>query len=174
MKFLILIISALFALVLPVCAEQFCIAGSGVSFDAPSGFTRLTEEEIALKYPSNRAPAFVVGNDRRTTSIAYDLKPQEFSAEKLDEAKTAFENLFQRIVAGLVWKDRKIITLQGQRWIYLEMTSQAIDTDIHNIMLVTSHKGKLLLFNFNSTRNEFPNVEAALRKSIKSIILKDI
>ena len=60
----------------------------------------------------------------------------------------------------------------GQQWIYLEMSSRAIDTDIHNIMLITPLQGKMLIFNFNSTKAEFPKVEAELRASINSIAFK--
>lgn len=49
------------------------------------------------------------------------------------------------------------------------MTSSAVDTDIHNIMLITGIGEEMLVFNFNSTREEFPQVEKALRASIDSI-----
>lgn len=152
-------------------AATFSLPDGGVSFQAPDGFSELSRQEIALKYPSNRAPAFVVGNPRRTTTIAFDLKPHDLPPEKLREVKQSFETLFDRIIPGIEWKQRKIINLQGQQWIHLEMTSRAIDTDLYNIMLITPRHGKMLIFNFNSTKGEFPAMEAALRKSIKTISL---
>lgn len=153
-------------------AATFSLPNVGVSFDAPEGYTELTPSEIASKYPSNRAPAFVVGNVRRTTNIAYDLKQNALPADKLPEVKAFFEAMFERIIPGIEWKQKKLIDMQGQQWIYLEMTSRAIDTDIHNIMLITPLQGKMLVFNFNSTKGEFPAVEAALRKSMETISLK--
>ena len=153
-------------------AETFSIPDTNVSFEAPQGYTKLDAAEIATKYPSNRAPAFVVGNARRTTTIAYDLKPNGFPADKINEVKEFFEKTFDRIVPGIVWKQRKTVDMLDQQWIYLEMSSRAIDTDIHNIMLITPLIGKMLIFNFNSTKDEFPKVETELRESIKSISLK--
>jgi hypothetical protein len=153
-------------------AETFSIPDVGVSFEAPEGFTKLDAAEIATKYPSNRGPAFVVGNTRRTTSIAYDLKPNGFPADKIGEVKEFFEKTFDRIIPGIEWKQKKLINMLGQQWIYLEMSSRAIDTDIHNIMLITPLQGKMLIFNFNSTKAEFPKVEADLRASITSIAFK--
>lgn len=161
--------SALLATV--ASAATFTIPDTGVSFDAPAGFTQLTAEEIGNKYLSNRAPTFVVGNARRTTTIAADLKPTELPKDKLAEVQASFEKVFDRIIPGIDWKERKLMDLQGQQWIFLEMTSRAVDTDIHNIMLVTPHKGKMLVFNFNSTKGEFPAVEKDLRKSLQSISL---
>ena len=158
----------------PVSAYSvpFSIPDGGVAFDAPDGFTQLSAEEIARKFPRSSSPGFVVGNERRTTTIAFDLKPQSVPRDKLNKAKNRFEQVFQRMIPGLVWKERKLISMQNQRWIYLELTSHAVDTDIHNIVLVTPHRDKALVFNFNSTKSEFPKMEAKLRESLQSIRLK--
>lgn len=153
-----------------VTAKEINYSDSAV-FEVPDAFTALTSSEIANKFPSNRAPKYVVGNKRRSTTIAWDLKPRAIPADKLEQVKVSFVRLFERIVPGLAWIKRDIIELAGQQWILLEMTSNAIDTDIHNIMLLTSHQGKMLVFNFNSTKAEFPEVENILRHSIRSIKL---
>ncbi|NIP94170.1 MAG: hypothetical protein GWO24_12230 [Akkermansiaceae bacterium] len=61
--------------------------------------------------------------------------------------------------------------LAGRKWIYFEMTSTAVDTNIHNMTLMTGFEGQMLVFNFNSTREAFPRVEKALRKSMNSITI---
>ena len=77
----------------------------------------------------------------------------------------------QQSLPGLHWIDRKFVVMDGHRWFFMELTSKATDTDIHNIVLLTPYDGKALLFNFNSTRAEFPTVEKQLRTSIQSIRL---
>ncbi|SIQ23107.1 hypothetical protein SAMN05421647_10376 [Marinobacterium stanieri] len=67
------------------------------------------------------------------------------------------------------WKKQEVIHLSGRDWIYFEVTSNAIDTDIYNIMLVTSYGKEMLLFNFNSTKEDFPQYEKALRNSVNTI-----
>jgi len=58
----------------------------------------------------------------------------------------------------------------GRRdWAYVEFTMAAADLDIHNIVLLSVHEGRILLFNFNSTVKEFPLVERALRASMATI-----
>lgn len=152
-------------------AQRVDIPDTTVSFEPPAGFTALTREEIQAKYPKSSGPGFVVGNKARTTSIAYDIKPIAIGDKDLPELMAAFGDRFQKSIPGLAWKERKLFERDGQRWVYLEMTSTAVDTDIHNIMLITPHDGKLLMFNFNSTREEFADVEASLRSSIASITL---
>jgi hypothetical protein len=152
-------------------AQRLYIAGTTVSFEPPAEFTALTAAEVGLKYPPKNAPDFVVGNARRTTSIAFELKSIPFADSQLAQELDTLVTALQNNVRGIKWIDKKFISLDGQRWIYLEMTSSAVDTDIHNIMLITPFGGKTLLFNFNSTREEFPIFEKRLRLSLQSIRL---
>jgi hypothetical protein len=145
------------------------IPGSGVSFEAPAEFTPLSKEEIALKWIRTTAPAFAVGNARRTTTIAYDIRNHFVPDDELEIGLKVFERLFDKLVPGIVWKKKEIAIIQGRRWIYLEMTSNAIDTDIHNIILCSPYDGRLVMFNFNSTPEDFPQVEAGLRRAINTL-----
>ena len=162
----------LIALIRVALADVFMIPDTRVSFNAPTGFTVLTDEQIKQKYLSARAPTFVVGDADRGTTIAYDIKANRLPDAELEKAMASFVRVFDRIVPGIVWKKREIITVSGQRWVLLEMTSNAVDTDIYNIMLTTGYEEKMLIFNFNSTREAFPKMEAALRASISSIKLQ--
>ena len=167
-----------FARLLAVCllgvaswslAEPIRVVDSPVTFEAPPGFGPVPQALIDVKWPSKRAPRFVVGNERATTTVAYDLKPHKIPDAQLPEVKTAFTGMMERVVPGIRWISNEVIELAGQRWIFMEMTSNAVDTDIHNIMLITGVNDQMLVFNFNSTKEEFPKVESALRASMRSI-----
>ena len=150
-------------------AATFSVPGADITFDAPNGFTSLSKDEISVKFPSNRTPSDVVGNRARTTTITFELKQDRLAPEQLAEVKQTFEQYFEAAVPRLEWKERKIVDLNGMKWIQLEFSSRATDTDIHNVMLITSRYGRMLIFNFNSTRSEFPSVARSIRASILSI-----
>ena len=165
------ITTALFTLISSLLAEPIKVADSEVTFDPPEGFKPLSKEIIAAKWPSNRAPTYAVGTSTGSTTVAYDIKPNDIPQEALPEVQKSFTQLFERIIPGLAWKKNEIIEHSGQKWLMVEMTSNTVDTDIYNIMLVTGFEGKMLVFNFNSTKEDFPKYEAALRKSLKSVKL---
>lgn len=150
-------------------AEILTLDNGGVSFDVPDGFKPLSTELIATKFPRARPPRYVVGNESAATTIAYDLKPHRIPMNKIDEFREAFTKVFPRMIPGLEWKKNEIVMLGGREWALFEMTSFALNVDIYNIMLFTGYKGQMLLFNFNSTKEEFPVYEAALRQSMRSI-----
>ncbi len=159
----------------PVRAETVTLPGTEISFEPPAEFAPLSQEVMDFKWPSNRAPQYAIGNETGGTTIAYDLKPQpnEMTQESLPELQKTFVQVFERAIPNIEWKKNDTVSIGGQNWLMLEMTSSAIDTDIYNIMLVTDYEGDLAMFNFNSTKEEFPVYEVALRKSIETIKIGD-
>ncbi len=168
----LVLLTSIVLMTTPLAAELVTLDGGAVRFEAPDGFKPVPQEIIDLKYPSSRAPKYVIGNESAATTIAYDLKPHDVPQERIDQARESFAAAFPRMIPGLEWKENKTITLAGQKWGYLEMTTTAVDTNIHNIMLFTGHNGQMLVFNFNSTKEEFPKYEQALRKAVETIQIK--
>jgi hypothetical protein len=150
-------------------AQLLQVGDAPVSFEPPPGFEAVPQAIIDVKWPGPHAPRFVVGNPAATTTVAYDLKPHVIPQGKMVEVQQAFTPLMARLVPGIQWIKNDIIEHSGQKWLFMEMTSTAADTDIHNIMLITGIDRQMLVFNFNSTRDEFPRLETALRESIRSI-----
>lgn len=160
--------------VLTAQAGDFVTPDSAVTLTVPDDFTVFSANEIKQKWPTSASPpSFVVGSTSRSTSIAYDLKKNPLKLEELDQAMMAFEGVFTRIVPGISWKRREITEIAGRKWVMLELTSNAVDTDIYNIMLITSFRGRMLALNFNSTKRDFVQMESALRRSIASIKLSE-
>lgn len=150
-------------------ANPIKVGDTEVTFEPPAGFKAIPQKIIDLKWPTNRAPKFVVGNESASTTVAYDLKPHVIPQNKLGELQKKFTQLFERMIPGLDWKKNEIIEHSGRKWLFMEMTSFAVDTDIYNIMMITGYDNRMLVFNFNSTKEDFPKFEKALRKSLASI-----
>jgi hypothetical protein len=155
-----------------VQAKEIQVDGPNLTFQSPDSFSEFTPELISIKFPSSRAPKHVIGTESGATCIAYDITPNAVTPDQLPDVRKLLTETFDRVIPGIEWVENKIIKKDETQWIYLEMTSRAIDQDIHNIMLATSYKGQLLIFNFNSTKKDFPAYESALRESINSIKVK--
>ncbi len=149
-------------------AKTVTVEGTTVTFESPAEFVPLSEEIIAYKWPSSHAPHYAIGNETASTTIAYDYKT-DVAGAGLSDLKEHFTYSFNSANPGIEWIENEIITLDGQEWLMFEMASNAIDTDIHNILLATILDNKLLIFNFNSVEEDFKKYESALRESIASI-----
>lgn len=157
------------ALTLSIHAATFSVPGVPIRFEAPEGMTPLTVDEIRVKYPRGRPPSIALGDDNRTTSIAVGAPRYNSPAPPLEDLKESIEKTLPQQIPDLKWLRREIIELHGHRWVFFELTSDAIDTSIHNLMLATTVDRQLVFVNFNSTREEFPQWDERLRKSLQSV-----
>lgn len=172
MKTLILNLGLGTLLAVAACGKDYQVPGTTAKFSAPDEFTLLRPAEVHSKYPAAQPPQFVIGNDRRSTTVAYDVKNTKVADSQLPALSQALEMSFSHSAPGATWVTKKIMEMQGQRWVYLEFKARDLSLDVHNIVLATPCSGKLLMFNFNSTTGEFPAVEKKLRAIIASISLK--
>lgn len=141
-----------------------------VSFEPPPEFSRLSEEIVAAKFPEARGPGIVYGNSRTTVSIAITYPPERMlRPEQLPDFKTFMESFLEKQKKGMQWLKKEFVEINGQRWIHFELISQAVDTKIHNHMYLTSLDERVLLFNYNSTVEEYDSYKEALERSKNSI-----
>ena len=158
----------------PVFAvERVTLGDRRVSFVPPAGFKQLTKEEIAKKYFRGNPPQYVFGNQSLSVNVAVTFSNAKVSPEQLPEYKEAMEEMLPRLIPGLKWLTRELIEVDRRKWFHLELTSYAIDTDIHNHLYSTSFDGKALIFGFNSTVKEYPEMKESLEKSFRSIKLSE-
>jgi hypothetical protein len=156
-----------------VSAEEVTLKDGAISFTVPKGFRAQSAEEISLKFPRGNAPAVVYANSNGGVSIAVTFSPAKVTRDQLPELKASMEQMLPRLIPNLQWLTREIIVSNGTPWVHLELTSSAVDTDIHNHMYFTSHQGHMLGFNFNSTTGAFPSYSKSLLDSFKSIRLRE-
>jgi len=153
-------------------AKSFSMHQNSITFNAPDGFLTMSPELIQIKYPKGNPPANVLTNESTESTIAYDIRAKSLPQSQIEETGKAFESAYKRVVAGFKLNSNKIVQISGQKWIQMEFISNTIDSEVYNIFLVTGYKGKMLIFNLNTTLKEFNKYESAFRKSIQSIILK--
>lgn len=150
--------------------NRTAVLNGKASLILPKGFEPMDAETIGVKFPRGNPPKEVFSNERGKTSIAITVSEgARLPPEQLPEFRKYIESVMERMIPGLKWISREYTELAGRKWARLELMSNAIDTDIHNIILITSFEGMPLMFNFNSIKEEFAALSVELDKSIKSI-----
>lgn len=66
-----------------------------------------------------------------------------------------------------------MVSLNGKRWVFLDLTAKAADSDIRNNMYFTAHRGEVLGINAVSTVGEWPKVAELLAQSIGTVRLSE-
>jgi hypothetical protein len=158
-----------FALAAPAVAGQVSIPETDLVFDAPEGFTALSAAELYAKFPSRNAPSYAVGNARRTTTVAYGVRNVAATDAALAAQVGTIGANLARTVPGYASVEQGLRRIHDKPWAYFEMTSTAVDADIHNIMLMGVHDGRMVVVNFNATQADFVTLEPQIRASVASL-----
>jgi hypothetical protein len=153
-------------------AGRVSFADGKVSFVPPSGFQKLTPEQVARKFPQSNDSRHLFANDTQSVSAGVTFSPAKVSPNKLQELKETFEEMLPKMSPGLQWQTRDFVEINGVKWVHLKFLSKAIDTDIQNDMFITSFEGRALIFAFNSISREYEAVKASLDESKNSIVIK--
>ncbi|MCU0552673.1 MAG: hypothetical protein MUC48_25365 [Leptolyngbya sp. Prado105] len=157
----------------PESAGKVTLADGRISFTLPAGFTPLTQEEIALKFPrTGNPPSHAYGNAERNVTIAVTFSQAKLTPAQLPELKAALRPQISKAVPNLEWIKDEIIPVNNTQWVHYEFVSQAIDTKVHNDAYFTSFDGRMMGFNFNSTVAKWDAAKDELMKTRDSIVIQ--
>ena len=146
---------------------------SGVlKLDMPKGYTELSADEIDSKFGRNgRKPVKAFGNKSRASTVSVTFSPVKhpLTQDTLPELKETMEGMLPKLTPGLVFNDKKMVTVGERQWIFLDSTVPAIDTKVRNQMYLTDLNGNMVGVNFNSTVEEFKSQAKAFSASAKTL-----
>jgi hypothetical protein len=153
-------------------ATEVALLEGAVRVVVPAGYTRMRAEEIAAKFGRTARPPFAAFADaKRNATIAFTLTPQKqpLTEEQLPEFLDVMEKMFPRLMPGLVWHRREVVSIAGRAWARLQLSAHALDTDVHNDMYFTPLRGDVLGVNLNATVAAWPAAEPQLAQAFRTI-----
>lgn len=169
----IIFLATLLTLNIQLSGKNHTLDDGKISFEAKDEFQPFSQEIIDIKYPSKRAPKYVIGTKSTKTSIAFDIKDNPIEEENLEDARKGMSDSFSKIIPGIKWFKNELISINNKKFILFHFQSNAIDTKINNTVLVTNYNGKMLIFNFNSTTDEYPKYKKDFNSIINSIKIEE-
>ena len=136
----------------------------------PTDFEVMSEEMLQAKYPTNLRPTLVYSDEFGTVNIAINHTNNQMTLDKLPDALGVFIQHFQQLYPSAQWSRKETTQINGRDFVVLELITPAVDTDIYNLMFVTSLEGRMLLFSFNCTlelQSEWESVGNQIMESVK-------
>lgn len=158
-SFLVVLAALTMALKGDVTLEERNLLEDRVSILVPDNFAPMTEELMALKYPSEGRPSLVLTNETGGINLAFNHTASRATQNDMESYKSYLEKTFKRTYSGSDWKGSGVKEINGRKFGYLEFVSQAIDTEIYNLMFFTDLDGKLLICSFNCTKKNIKQWE---------------
>lgn len=131
--------------------ESITALNGRISLLAPKAFGPMPQHTLELKYPSSRRPSEVLSDETGGISLAFNLTHNRVQANQLAQAHSSISGMFRNLYPSATWIRSEMIEQNGASFFVMELTTPALDTEIHNILYGTSVDDRLLLATFNTT-----------------------
>lgn len=126
--------------------------GGKVALMAPATFGQMTAEAIRVKYPRERPPTEVLSNDRGSVTIALGHTQTALAPADVSQAHAAMERQIKATFPTSRWNRSEVVQRGNRNVGVLDFWSPTPDTEVRNIMVVTSVQGRAMIVSFNVTR----------------------
>jgi hypothetical protein len=156
-----------------ILLERTSLLENQIEMLIPTGFSQLSKEMIAIKYPTD-TPNWAITDKNAKVNLTYtytqlfmdDNSIPGYSDELLTKIRTNLKNI-EYIDDGILLQDGKNIG-------YIKFISQAKNEKIFNYFFYISLNNRLLLFNFTCTnkwRDKWEVKAEEIANSIRAITL---
>ena len=132
-----------------------------LSIEIPQVFTPMPDDMAKIKYPSENRPQVIYSGK---ASLGVSNGRHALPADKLDVAKDATLKMLSNFKP-----QAESVTVDGHKAWLITFRSQAADTEILNMLLVTSENDKAVQAAFNMTKDLVGQYQGVARASLLSI-----
>lgn len=163
----------------PAAAEPASVkTPSGtLSLDTPPGYSMLSDAELSAKFGRHgRKPLAAWGNAARTSTVAVTwsrMAQQPLTRERLPQLQSAMEKSLPLLTPGMVLGETGLVDIGPRQWVRIESTAPALDTQIHNLMLLTDLGGHMVGVNYNATAADHAQQEHGFKASAQTLRVQD-
>jgi hypothetical protein len=138
----------------------------------PTSFNLMDAESVSLKYPSKQSGDFeVYTNADGNINIAFEHLPDKATMNDLPKLRELFEQQFNH--PSIDFRKSEIKKINGRDFIVIEMVTPAADTEVYNLMFVTSSGGRLLMGTFNCTVDKLKEWQPLAERILGSVKVRD-
>lgn len=141
------------------------------SLKIPKDFKLMSEEAIAVKYPSGNAPTIVYTNEDGTINVVFNLNDVEMKDSGIKSYIKQMEEIYKQYV-DVETMNVEYFKIDEHQIGQIEFVSPAPDTDIYNRLIAFSVDGKLRIASFNCTKQYIDEWKDVSEFIIQSIVFE--
>ncbi|MGL5965769.1 MAG: hypothetical protein ACRCZ6_01020 [Kluyvera sp.] len=135
-----------------------------LSLEIPQTLTPMSDEMAKIKYPSENRPQVIYGDERGKASLGISAGRHALPASQIDMAKEATVKMLANFKP-----QAEAVTVDGHKAWLITFRSQAPDTEILNMMLMTSQNDKAVQVAFNMTKDLVAQYQDAAKATLMSL-----
>ncbi len=135
----------------------------------PESFTDMPLEIARIKYPAEQRPKIIKMNEDGSINITLGLYPEMLKKEAVQECIDTLQTVIERMNPANRFFEKQVLVEEQLTVGYFDYKSNALDSDLYNIMFVTPIAGKTMLGTFNCKMSDKDDWSILARQMIMSI-----
>ena len=138
----------------------------------PESFTDMPLEIARIKYPAEQRPKIIKMNEDGSINITLGLYPEMLKKEAVQECIDTLQTVIERMNPANRFFEKQVLVEEQLTVGYFDYKSNALDSDLYNIMFVTPIAGKTMLGTFNckmSDKDDWSILALQMMMSIKDL-----
>lgn len=141
----------------------------GFKIKIPSEFKIMSDEIVNVKYPNGNAPSLVYTNDKTTINVALVMNDVTMKNSQIEEYVKTMESTYKNYSKDV---KLKFWERNNHKIGEMEFTTEGLDTEIYNHIIVFSVNDKLRLVNFNCTKEQMNEWQKVSKFIVDSIMFE--
>ena len=141
----------------------------GFKIKIPSEFKIMSDEIVNVKYPNGNAPSLVYTNDKTTINVALVMNDVTMKNRQIEEYVKTMESTYKNYSKDV---KLKFWERNNHKIGEMEFTTEGLDTEIYNHIIVFSVNDKLRLVNFNCTKEQMNEWQKVSKFIVDSIMFE--
>jgi hypothetical protein len=144
--------------------EEFTFFDAKMAIRLPKEFTDMPINFAKLKYPSEQRPQIIKMNEDGSVNFTFSLYPDKLKEEEIEDCIRTLKAAIERMNPAHLFFELQVLEQDELKVGYFDYKSNALDSDLYNILYVTPIGGRIMMGAFNCRLGE--------REAWKPVVLK--
>ena len=166
----------LFLLLCPVAGqaqEHVSLYDKHLTATVPKGLFALTAKAISEEYPGKARPQYVYKNGKGDYSVAFNHLQKTLVPKDLLPFHAQLRQQLEAKMPGIQWVSNQTLILQNRTWGVLEFKAANQGEMLHNWILISSWKGRVLEILISAFDDVEGNVDAQVKEFLNTLRVTD-
>jgi hypothetical protein len=156
-----------------IVLEQVSVLSGKVDLYIPNSFSIMSDEMLKTKYPSKMRPPLVFTNESASINVTIQCTENKVMNSLMEPYMEKMKESLNELLPTAEWYDSYIQEIDNKNVGFLELKTQAIDTDIYNLMCGVELDGKFSIISFNCTIEQMEDWKPIAKNIMDSMRFND-
>jgi hypothetical protein len=144
----------------------------GVSVKLPDGFVRMSDDDMAVKYPSTKKPVAMFSSLDRMVDFGLNVTKSNWAGNDLNLLKEVYKSTLYTLFSEVSILKEEVRTVNKNDFVVLEFTSYSDHVRKYTYLQYGIFNNRVYIFNFTCPAKMQPEWQAIAEEIMNSVKVK--